>query len=215
VPALYHASVAEFLTHDEDFIVGRLSAVAGRALTELAAEQLEAWRQQITILRSAFRSHLSRNWHLLLEYPIPRRGKRIDAVILVEDLILVVEFKCGSRKYDREARLQVEDYCLDLRDFHRESRQRVLVPVLVATQAEEQLPPLEEVIDWVAPLWYANAHSLGGVVEQAVIRYHSANPDVIDPGRWDTAEYAPTPTIVEAARVLYEGQDECGRYEGH
>ena len=207
MPALYHASVAEFLTHDEDFIVGRLSAVAGRALTELAAEQLEAWRQQITILRSALRSNLSRNWHLLLEYPIPRRGKRIDAVILVEDLILVLEFKCGSRKYDREARLQVEDYCLDLRDFHRESCQRVLVPVLVATQAEEQSAPSEEVIDWVAPLSFANAHSLGGIVEQAVIRHHSPNPDVIDPGRWDTAEYAPTPTIVEAARVLYEGQN--------
>ena len=77
-----------------------------------------------------------------------------------------MEFKCGSRKYDREARLQVEDYCLDLRDFHRESRQRALVPILVATQAEEQLPPLEEVIDWVAPLWFANAHSLGGIVER-------------------------------------------------
>jgi hypothetical protein len=158
VPALYHAPVSEFLAHDEDFIVGRLSAVAGRALTELTAEQLEAWRQQIAILRSALRPHLSRNWHLLFEYPIPRRGKRIDVVILAEDLILVIEFKCGSRKYDREARLQVEDYCLDLRDFHRESRQRILVPVLVATQAEEQLPPLEEVIDWVAPLWFANAH---------------------------------------------------------
>ena len=207
MPALYHAPVSEFLTHDEDLIVGRLSAVAGRAQMELAAEQLQAWRQQIAILRSALNSHCSRNWHLLFEYPIPRRGKRIDAVILAEDLILVLEFKCGSRKYDREARLQVEDYCLDLRDFHRESRQRDLVPILVATRAEEQLPPLEEVIDWVAPLWYANAHSLGGIVEQAVIRYHSPNPDVIDPGRWDTAEHAPTPTIVEAARVLYEGQN--------
>ena len=109
----------------------------------------------------------------------------------------------------------MEDYCLDLRDFHRESCRRVLVPVLVATQAEERTASSEEVVDWVAPLWFANAHSLGGIVEQAVVRHHSANPDVIDPGRWDTAEYAPTPTIVEAARVLYEGQDECGRYEGH
>jgi hypothetical protein len=88
VPALYHAPVSEFLTHDEDFIVGRLSAVAGRALTELAAEQLEAWRQQIAILRLALKLHRSRDWHLLFEYPIPRRGKRIDAVILAEDLNL-------------------------------------------------------------------------------------------------------------------------------
>jgi broad-specificity NMP kinase len=207
VPALYTASVSEFLRHDEDFIVGRLSAVAGRALTELTAEQLEAWRQQIAILRSALGSHASRSWHLLLEYPIPRRGKRIDAVILAEDLILVVEFKCGGRHYDREARLQVEDYCLDLRDFHSESSHRILVPILVATQADERSMAEEEVTDHVAPLWYANAQSFAAVVERAVTTYRSAIQHPIDAGRWDTSEYAPTPTIVEAAQVLYEGQN--------
>ncbi|MGD0000982.1 MAG: DUF2075 domain-containing protein [Bryobacteraceae bacterium] len=207
MPALYHAPVSEFLAQEEDFIVGRLTAVAGRAFTELVAEQLDAWRQQIAVLRMALRPHPASSWHLLLEYPIPRRGKRIDTVILAEDLIIVVEFKCGSRKYDREARLQVEDYCLDLRDFHHESRGRIVVPVLVSTHAEERSHPSGEVIDCMTPLWTANAHSLAGVFEQAVARYRSPNPDLIDPARWNSAEYAPTPTIVEAARVLYEGQN--------
>jgi hypothetical protein len=140
-----------------------------------------------------------------LEYPIPRRGKRIDAVILAEDLIVVVEFKCGSRKYDREARLQVEDYCLDLRDFHGESRQRILVPVLVASHAEERLPPSEDLVDWVTPVWLANGTSFARVIEHAIARYQSLNPEIINPGRWDSAEYLPTPTIVEAARFLYQG----------
>jgi hypothetical protein len=181
--------------------------VAGHASTELTAEQLDAWRQQIAILRSVFRPHVSDDWHLLLEYPIPRRGKRIDAVILAKDVIVVVEFKCGSRKYERGARLQVEGYCLDLRDFHAGSRHRVLVPVLVATLAEERSFPSEEVIDCLASLWCGNAHSLEGLLEQAVTRYCSPNPDLIDPDQWDSAEYSPTPTIVEAARVLYEGQN--------
>lgn len=176
-------------------------------MMDLPAEQLAAWREQIAILRSALGSGGSGKWHLLLEYPIPRRGKRIDAVILAGDLIIVIEFKCGPRSYDRDARLQVEDYCLDLRDFHGESGQRILVPVLVATRAEERPVPSGEVTDRIAPLWLANGQSLQSVVAQAVARYYSPNQDPIEPTRWDTAEYAPTPTIMEAARVLYEGQN--------
>ena len=207
VPAFYKATVPEFLAHEEDLVIGRQSVVTRLGLTELTTEQLDAWRRQVTILRSALTRFSDRNWHLLLEYPIPRRGKRIDAILLAEDLILVIEFKCGARKYDREARIQVEDYCLDLRDFHCESRRRILVPVLVATLAEERLPPLGEVIDSVAPIWFANADSLAQILDLAIARYQSLSPDPIDSTRWDTAEYLPTPTIVEAARVLYEGQN--------
>ncbi|MCU1234881.1 MAG: hypothetical protein JWP63_2848 [Candidatus Solibacter sp.] len=207
MPALYNASVSEFLKDDDNAIIGRLSFVASRASTEISAEQLDAWRQQILILREALRPPSSHDWRVLFEYPIPRRGKRIDAVILADDLIVVLEFKCGSQSYDRDSRLQVEDYCLDLRDFHRESRQRTLVPVLVATQAEASSPTFNEVIDCVAPLCFANGNSLGSVIEQAVIRYRSPHSDPIDSHRWDMAEYAPTPTIIEAARFLYEGQN--------
>ena len=207
MPAFYRAPVPDFLAHDEDLVIGRQSTVTRLGFTELTAEQLEAWRQQVTILRSALARFSDRNWHLLLEYSIPRRGKRIDAVIIAEGLILVIEFKCGARKYDRKARIQVEDYCLDLRDFHCQSRQRTLVPILVATHAEDRPHPSCEVVDSVAPIWLANAGSLAEVLEDAVAMYRSRDHDAIDPERWDSTEYVPTPTILEAARVLYEGQN--------
>lgn len=128
-------------------MIGCLSKVAGRASTEVTNEQLEAWREQITMLQSALVPQALRGWHLLLEYPIPRRGKRIDVVILAEGLILVVEFKCGATNYSRAARLQTEDYCLDLRDFHAECVKRVLNPVLVATLAQGRPIPREQVVD--------------------------------------------------------------------
>ena len=207
MPAIYRASVAEFLTCDTDTIIGRLSTLAGRPSTELTSAQLEAWREQIGILRLALTPRASLWCHLLLEYPIPRRGKRIDAVILIEGLILVIEFKCGARTYDRDARLQVEDYCLDLRDFHAQSSQRLLVPILVSTRAPERPAPSGDVIDHVAPLWLANAQSLSVAIEQSCAKYGAASVAAIDPGRWDAAVYVPTPTIVEAARVLYQGQN--------
>lgn len=207
MPALYDSPVCEFLTRDDDFIIGRLSSMVGHAHAELAAEQFEAWRRQLVILKSALSFYRARKWYLLLEYPIPRRGKRIDAVLLTERLIIVVEFKCGSRKYERAGQLQVEDYCLDLRDFHFQSRQRILIPILVATEADEQPPPLAAVDQWVAPIWSANRNSLGKVFEEVVKTYELSAADQIDPFRWNAAEYAPTPTIVEAARTLYEGQN--------
>jgi len=207
MPALYSASVSDFLAHEADLIIGRQTNLVRQGFTELSVEQLDAWRQQIPILRDALSPHSTRNWHLLLEFSIPRRGKRIDAVILTGDTILVIEFKCGSKKYERDGRIQVEDYCLDLRDFHSGSRNRVLVPVLVATHAEETAGPLEQAMDRVAPVWLANASSLGQVIEQASVRYPPTETDQIDAENWNAAEYMPTPTIVEAARVLYEGQN--------
>jgi hypothetical protein len=207
MPATYRATVCEFLVQDEDAVIGRQSLVAGAAFTKLTAEQLEAWRQQVRILRSALAPFSDRNLHLILEYPIPRRGKRIDVVIIAGNLILVVEFKCGARQYAREALIQVEDYCLDLRDFHEKSRQKILVPMLVATHAVDRPAPADDVSDFVAPIWFANAESLGRVLGEVIARYQGETRDPIDPERWDNAEYAPTPTIVEAARVLYEGQN--------
>jgi DUF2075 family protein len=206
VTSFYQASVSEFTQHSDDYIIGRQSAatIAGR---ELTGTQLEAWRQQIAILRAALCQSFAEDWHLILEYPIPRRGKRIDAVVLAESLILVIEFKCGSGRYDREAQVQVEDYCLDLRDFHDESRGLTLVPILVATHAEDRPAPSGGVTDFVAPLWLANADSLGTLLGQIVCCHSSAGQEPIAPARWATSQYRPTPTIIEAARTLYQGQN--------
>jgi hypothetical protein len=207
MPAFYRASASEFLAHEEDLVIGRQTAVTRLGLTELTAEQLDAWRQQVAILRCTLGRLSNRNWHLLLEYPIPRRGKRIDAVLIARSVVLVLEFKCGASNYDRQACIQVEDYCLDLRDFHSESRSRVLVPILVATAAEDRLEPSGEVLDSVAPIWLANENSLAQILEDAFTRYQSSAHQPIDPARWDAAEYLPTPTIIEAARALYQGQN--------
>ena len=142
-----------------------------------------------------------------MEYPIPRRGRRIDAVIIIEDLIIVVEFKCGARKYDRLAQIQLEDYCLDLRDFHSGSRRRLLIPILIATRAADSPAATGEIVDSVAPIWFANASTFAEVLVEASAHYRSQDLPSIDAERWDQAEYLPTPTIVEAARVLYEGQN--------
>ena len=51
---------------------------------------------------------------MILEYPIPRRQKRIDAVVLSQERIFCLEFKTGGQKLPHSALNQVEDYALDL-----------------------------------------------------------------------------------------------------
>jgi hypothetical protein len=207
MPALYRASLQQFLLEDLDFIIGRQSTMTRLGFSEIAADQLESWRDQATILKAALVPFATQDWHILLEYPIPRRGKRVDVVLLADGLIFVIEFKCGACTYDRQAQIQVEDYCLDLRDFHSECRQRLLVPMLVATKAKPAEQPTEAVTDSVAQVWLANEATLPGILQAAVSHYRRAEFLPIDPQRWDSAEYFPTPTIIEAARVLYDGQN--------
>src|SRR5438105_2942408 len=138
MPSFYRATVAEFIADEPSRILGVLaSRSAQQGFTDLKQRQTRAWERQIAALRAAVTElavslQASSQWGLLLEYPIPRRQKRIDAVLLAADIIFCIEFKTEERKHPAQARAQAEDYALDLRDFHEESRNRRIIPVAVS-----------------------------------------------------------------------------------
>jgi hypothetical protein len=210
--AFYEKSVSGFLQDDLDHILGKLTARAGEAgFYQQLHSQTAAWQVQLDLLRSTLlelnEELASRSWHILLEYPIPRRGKRIDAVLLLPGCIVVLEFKCGSQAYDSTAMMQLEDYCLDLADFHRESAGRVIVPILVATHADSIMESPEGRPDQIKSVLKANRHDLGSKLSLCEARYGHSDAGVRDPRRWDKSDYSPTPTIIEAAQSLYAGNN--------
>jgi hypothetical protein len=163
------------------------------------AAQLTAWREQVALLQVATRD-LSGEWRVLLEYPLLRLGKRIDVVLLTDRAVLVLEFKATDQT--RLAREQVEDYALDLFDFHAESRNHPVVPILVATQgrASAQQWPLPLV--GVLPVLDATASTLAALLNS--VGTHIPEPvRKLDAQAWEAAPYRPVPTIVEAATMLY------------
>ena len=125
------------------------------------AAQLVAWREQVTLLQAVARG-LPGDWRVLLEYPLLRLGKRIDAVLLTDRAILVLEFKTADQT--RLAREQVEDYALDLFDFHAESRAHPVVPILVVTQGQPH--PTAWPLLWhaVTPVLDATSRNLPALV---------------------------------------------------
>ena len=92
--------------------------------------QKRAWITQISILKEALKEF---EGSIFFEYSIPRMGKRVDNIIIINGLIFVVEFKVGSLDYTNSAINQVMDYALDLKNFHEESWTKTLIPLLVAT----------------------------------------------------------------------------------
>ncbi len=69
-------------------------------------------------------------------------GKRADAVVVTENIVFVIEFKAGASEHQRSAFDQVEDYALDLKNFHEGSHSVAIVPVLVSTHAESERYPI-------------------------------------------------------------------------
>ncbi|MGB7266276.1 MAG: hypothetical protein WBC92_12245, partial [Terracidiphilus sp.] len=75
------------------------------------------------------------NWGVLLEFSIPRKEMRIDAVLLTHDEIVILEAKSGVDFF--QARRQIQEYALLLHYFHKSSADRRIVPVVVSPEAGE------------------------------------------------------------------------------
>ena len=211
MPAYYRATLAEFLVDDPKRILGVLTAASGaNGFVELKHRQIKAWQREIDMLRSTAGSLVAEDnartlWTLLLEYPIPRRDSRIDAVLLGGSLIFCIEFKTEEKRHGRQIERQAEDYALDLRDFHEKSRGRWIVPFAVAAKAPAEAPAAEPDgwTDAVLPVWRANAIDLGTLISMASKRERASTGSAIDGAAWDFSAYRPVPTIVEAAEALY------------
>ena len=111
--------VSELLATDSTALVHRLAHDDAQRFRHNEAQQLRAWRVTIACLHNALANWPEASaWQLLLEYPMRRLSRRIDAVLVTPRALLVLEFKAGKHQFELADRQQVEDYALDLQDFH-------------------------------------------------------------------------------------------------
>ncbi len=196
VKACYSAPVSYFLSDEASRILGVLTEGHHHALEE---QQRWAWLQQFPILRAALFGRP--NATIFLEFYIPRMGKRADVVLVSENIVFVIEFKVGASEHVSSAFDQVEDYAVDLKNFHEGSHAVPIVPILVSTHAESQpLPIAQFAEDLVALPIGTNAASLGPLIDHICSSRAFPNFSV---GEWMAKGYKPTPTIVQAAQILY------------
>lgn len=204
MPGKYISNFKDFLSADVETIVGYLAL--GVTNHELLIQQRTSWKNQINFLKKNL-TKLPSEWILILEYPIPRRAKRIDIVILTKHLIFIVEFKDKAVTYTSDAINQVEDYSLDIRDFHKQSALKTIIPIVWASAAKEVNNSLKDNGDFVKPTIFANNENLYNVIETSNNFFSRNNHAEFNCKNWNNSEYLPTPTIIEAAQQLFSGQN--------
>ena len=128
---LYNSSFEKFINDDENLILGMIDGGAhGVTLTTTK----ESWKDEIAIMKKILSSLTDKKGEIIFEYNIPRLGKRIDVVLLYRGIIFCMEFKVGESDICEVDVDQVLDYALDLKNFHKFSQDKLIVPILVATK---------------------------------------------------------------------------------
>lgn len=127
---LYYSRFDKFIDSDDNLIFGTLcEKYHGVALTTTR----EAWAAEVPIMKKALSPYKCENGQIIFEYDIPRLGKRIDVVLLLRGIVFCLEFKVRESKILEADIDQVLDYALVLRNFHKFSQDRIIVPILIAT----------------------------------------------------------------------------------
>lgn len=197
---LYKATLKEFTQADSYSILGTLcDNYHGSTLTTTR----EAWNREIAILKDILYEYSNQDGDIIFEYDIPRLGKRIDVVLLLEGIIFCLEFKVGESRILETDVDQVLDYALDLKYFHKLSRDNLIVPILIATQYQSASSELKMSVydDRVVNPLVTGETDLSNLIVEVLKRF--PNEPAVNPN-WIISPYAPTPTIIEAAKTLYE-----------
>lgn len=198
---LYKSDFKSFIESDQYSVLGRIhDAFHGQTMTTTD----DAWLGEINILQNVLLAWKEEEAEIIFEYDIPRLGKRIDVVLLFRGLIFCLEFKVGQKDVLQSDVEQVMDYALDLKNFHLYSHDRIIIPILIPTKHASSSGSFTPSV-YNDSIFNPLITGEGGLkkIIQDVLYYTDANiPGTIKD--WIISPYTPTPTIIEAARSLYE-----------
>ena len=197
--AYYSANIKDFLNHSENYIIGVIHSNDISAETTIL--QSNSWSQEIHILKEQLKGFTE--GRILFEYTVPRMGKRVDVILLYKNIVFLLEFKCGDSEYRRSTYDQVYDYALDLRNFQKESHNKLLVPIMISTAAPRVENSIVENERIIKPL-RCNVTNIAETIYKVSTEFCEPQFDYL---KWENSEYLPTPTIVEAAQALYRGHN--------
>jgi hypothetical protein len=207
MPAYARFSLLDFVTADPHAIHGQLEK--GHARDGYATQfstQTIAWDIILPALQKELGKLLpdAAQWAVLLEFPLYRLRRRIDAVILTGQIIVVLETKVGEASFRAEDVRQVEEYALDLRDFHAGSHERPLLPVLWCTSAPPVADRFTESDEQVARVHHVGKDELADLLASIP---SCGGQAAIEPESWDNAPYTPVPNVIEAATTIFSDHD--------
>ena len=195
----FSSSINDFTKIHENEILGELTS--SETIFDITPKTTYAWQEEISLLQNSLEAF---DGYIHFEFVIPRMGKRADVLLVIKNVIFIIEFKVGSKKYDSSSITQLEDYTLDLKNFHEGSHEQIVCPILVATNSDESRSNIEiNKKGFFEPI-LTNGSNLKEIIKGVIEKTFDKTED-INHEDWLKSTYKPTPNIIEAAQALYEG----------
>lgn len=200
--AYYCNSIPGFISDKSTDIVGRLV----RHSFDINKEQANAWDNQISELQRRL-EECEMEGDIIFEYDIVRLGKRIDVILLIRHMVFSLEFKNGKNIFTAQDAQQAEDYAIDIKNFHKESEDLYVCPILIATDADRYSKPQSSGCypDKQVHLQRENIETLIPKITEISSLY--GDDGEIDFDKWFNSPYYPTPTIIAAAVEAYSSHN--------
>jgi hypothetical protein len=163
-----------------------------------SGSQSQAWRDELSIMRRALqacalaRPDVVLDWGVVFEYELPLEGgRRPDVVVLAGGALIVLEFKSSGLPSQADVD-QVTAYARDLSDYHAASHSLKPHALLVMAGAGPGFAQVYEGVVISAP---------EGLERYLFDAYEDGQVDVVD---WVQAPYQPLPSLIEAARRIFQ-----------
>lgn len=165
----------------------------GFSFAELSKGQIKAWEDSYKVMKNI---SLNPNINIIFEYVLPYEGgRRPDVILLSKEHVIVLEFKMKGQIKEEDLD-QVSAYVRDLREYHYQTRDKDVVPILVLTRTKN----LNEKINGVTCV---SEDLLQNTLD--TIYTENITPEPLY--EWINSKYEPLPTIVEAARLIMENEE--------
>jgi len=195
----WSGSIKDFLNLPNSVVETKLEVhLVGLLGMNPSGSQIEAWIEEIEILRNCFRDlAISRTssleWSIVLEFELPLEGgRRPDVIVLGPGKIFVLEFK-QDPVLQRSSLDQVAAYARDLAEYHSKSHGIEVVPILVPTKLIDK-SEIRDVVRIVSP------DKIGPILDE----FPEEKP--IELNDWLEGDYAPLPTLITAAKMIFNNE---------
>lgn len=123
-------------------------------------------------------------------------GRRPDVILLLEDKVIILEFKM-KKVYSQADIDQLKGYYRDITGYHKESENLKVIPFLITTMVEDKHGVVDE------KYHICSCNMLLNMLEPML----EGKDIAIDSNRWIESEYSPLPTLINAAIDIFNHND--------
>ena len=190
----YGRSLDQFLSESNGAIIKTLKSY----VSDVSDSQIKAWHDSIKVFKNTAEElkitapEILSNSSIILEYTIPLESRRVDAILLLNGVVISAEFKGKNQPLQADID-QAAAYARDLHSYHKHCASSTVKCLLVLSQG------------------FDGSETKGGVEiigSEALTKYCINNSDKeIEPINLDDflsfESYQPLPSLIKAARELF------------